>query len=560
MINGVRLDDQNNQVNLSEMKNQVRAAEAGRDTALVRNLEGEAGQLAEAENETGIVGGLNTTVRQALNEAGLPVNERNSAIVREMLDNQMSIDRDSLHRIMTQANIYREADISTLLLMNKNNMPVTHFTAAQLQAYINNEQNLTLQIGDAVDSLMEYLAGEPETGSVSANLGVLELLSGNTAPADEAVLQNSAAVQSMAENVAQAENGIVNMLSTGQGPAQAVLAAGAAEAAETVNEAEILNMQQTTSVENVIDELGTDSEGSGANWMNGFGSDSDGTNFDTAMDFSMQSNTAAASEEHSGGTLAGLLNEGELKELNELSVKVFGKEAEITGNSDAKEFLNNLYNSALEMDNEQLQELFKSPIYQKLISKALGSKFTLDPSDIDSSEKLDDFYKETFSTLSKLQELAGKEEAVADKFSKPMDNIKFMDTLNDVFPYIQLPLKLAEGNTKGELYVYKKGRTKTDPNESKSVLLHLDMKKLGPTDIHLELKDAFLKLRFFCDNDASKALLEEHFPELDAALSAKSFTVNSEFSVRTTDTGHLAEILSGEESTPEFKYNFDIRA
>ena len=153
---------------------------------------------------------------------------------------------------------------------------------------------------------MEYLAGEAENGSVMVNLGVLEMLTGTGVPEDAAVLQNNAAAQNLAgtaaENTAEAAvqagnanmtESVVNMLSSGQGGMEAVYAAGGTAIAEAVNEAEILNMQQTTSVENIIAELGTDAEGSGANWMNGFGSDEDGTSFNTTTEFSMQSNTAS---------------------------------------------------------------------------------------------------------------------------------------------------------------------------------------------------------------------------------------------------------------------------
>ena len=139
--------------------------------------------------------------------------------------------------------------------------------------------------------------------------------------------------------------------------------------------------------------------------------------------------------------------------------------------------------------------------------------------------------------------------------------MKFMDTLNNVFPYIQLTLKLNEGNTHGELYVFKKGRSSTDPGDSKSVLLHLDMDSLGPTDVHMELKSGFLKLRFYCENEVSKTILSDHFGELETALTGKNFQVTSEFNVRTMETQHMVEALSGESgSMPEFKYNFDIRA
>lgn len=573
MINPIRLDEPNNQVNITGRDGQVAETQSASQSAATRQA-AQANVLEAPDSNAGVNGGVNTTIQRALSDAGLPVNEKNAAIVRDMLENQMSIDRDSLHRVMTQANVYREADVSTLLLMNKNNIPVNHFTAAQLQAYINNEQNLTLQIADAVDSLMEYLAGEAENGSVMVNLGVLEMLTGTGVPEDAAVLQNNAAAQNLAgtaaENTAEAAvqagnanmtESVVNMLSSGQGGMEAVYAAGGTAIAEAVNEAEILNMQQTTSVENIIAELGTDAEGSGANWMNGFGSDEDGTSFNTTTEFSMQSNTASLSENNSGSTLSSFLSENEMKELNTLANRLFEGAGNINPDQTAAEVLKNIYENALGADNARLEELFRSPVYQKLIGKALGDKFTLKPGDITSSEDINEFYKDTYSALSKLSEIAEKEGSLAEKLSKPMDNIKFMDTLNDVFPYIQLPLKLTEGNTRGELYVFKNGRKKSDPGDSQSVLLHLDMKNLGPTDIHMELKSGFLKLRFYCDNDDAKNLLEDSFGELEAALTAKNYHLTSEFSVRETETSNIVEALSGGgEKVPEFKYNFDIRA
>ena len=573
MINPIRLDEPNNQVNITGREGQVAQTESASQSAATRQA-AQANVLEAPDSNAGVNGGVNTTIQRSLSDAGLPVNEKNAAIVRDMLENQMSIDRDSLHRVMTQANVYREADVSTLLLMNKNNIPVNHFTAAQLQAYINNEQNLTLQIADAVDSLMEYLAGEAENGSVMVNLGVLEMLTGTGVPEDAAVLQNNAAAENIAgtvaENTAEAAvqagnanmtESVVNMLSSGQGGMEAVYAAGGTAIAEAVNEAEILNMQQTTSVENVIAELGTDAEGSGANWMNGFGSDEDGTSFNTTTEFSMQSNTASLSENNSGSTLGLFLSENEMKELNTLANRLFEGSGNIAPDQTAAEVLKNIYENALGADNARLEELFRSPVYQKLIGKALGDKFTLKPGDITSSEDINEFYKDTYSALSKLSEIAEKEGSLAEKLSKPMDNIKFMDTLNDVFPYIQLPLKLTEGNTRGELYVFKNGRKKSDPGDSQSVLLHLDMKNLGPTDIHMELKSGFLKLRFYCDNDDAKNLLEDSFGELEAALTAKNYHLTSEFSVRETETSNIVEALSGGgEKVPEFKYNFDIRA
>ena len=571
MINGIRLDEQRVTV-YDDMRSQIQQTDTESTAVRVNESAQNVLKAPEMAENQAAAGGVNAAVQKALEEAGLPKNERNSGIVRQMLENQMSIDKDSLSRVVQQANMFREADISTLLLMNKNNMPVTHFTAAQLQAYINNEQNLSEQIGNVINSLMEYLADDAASGTPAANIGVLELLTGTGEVPAETTAQAAevTAAQVAAENIeslAGGEANVMNVLMTGQGGSEAVIAAAGQGAAANVEEAEVLNMLQTESVTNVINELGTDAEGSGANWMNGFGTDESGLTSDAFSEYNMDNGslTANAGSENQapqqGVPLSTLLSESEINELNNLQSRLFGKEAAATSDADSTQVLKNIYENINNLSEAELKELFMSEPYRKLVGKALGEKFTLNADDIDSADSINDYYKETFKALSKLQEMVGKDSAMADKLSKPMDNMKFMDTLNNVFPYIQLPLKLNEGNTHGELYVFKKGRSNADPGDSKSVLLHLDMDSLGPTDVHMELKSGFLKLRFYCENELSKNILSDHFGELETALTNKNFQVTSEFNVRTVETQHMVEALSGgSENLPEFKYNFDIRA
>ncbi|MBR4776939.1 MAG: flagellar hook-length control protein FliK [Lachnospiraceae bacterium] len=574
MINGIRLDEQRTNV-YDDMRSQIREADTSQASRITESGQNAVKTPDVAENQAA-AGGVNSAVQKALEEAGLPRNERNSGIVRQMLENQMSIDKDSLTRVVTQANMFREADISTLLLMNKNNMPVTHFTAAQLQAYINNEQDLSAQIGDVINSLMEYLSEDAASGTLTANTAVLEILTGTAEAAAEANTAATAevtAAQVAAENIealAGGQENVMNVLMTGQGGSEAIIAAAGQHASAVVQEEAVLNMLETSTVSNVINELGTDAEGSGANWMNGFGADDGELASDAFSEYnmdnsksSMTGNTAKNANDAlgQGVPLSQLLSENEISDLNSLQTRLFGKASELKADTDSAEVLKNIYNNINNLSEAELKELFQSEPYRKMIGKALGEKFTLNADDIDSADSINDYYKETFKMLSKLSEMAGKESTLADKLSKPMDNIKFMDTLNNVFPYIQLPLKLNEGETHGELYVFKKGRNKAEPGDSSSVLLHLDMDSLGSTDIHLELKAGFLKLRFYCADEAAKDILSDHFSELETALNNKSFQVTSEFNVRTVETQHIVEALSGEAGNmPEFKYNFDIRA
>ena len=386
MINGIRLDEQRVTV-YDDMRSQIQQTDTESTAVRVNESAQNVLKAPEMAENQAAAGGVNAAVQKALEEAGLPKNERNSGIVRQMLENQMSIDKDSLSRVVQQANMFREADISTLLLMNKNNMPVTHFTAAQLQAYINNEQNLSEQIGNVINSLMEYLADDAASGTPAANIGVLELLTGTGEVPAETTAQAAevTAAQVAAENIeslAGGEANVMNVLMTGQGGSEAVIAAAGQGAAANVEEAEVLNMLQTESVTNVINELGTDAEGSGANWMNGFGTDESGLTSDAFSEYNMDNgsltaNAGSENQAQQGVPLSTLLSESEINELNNLQSRLFGKEAAATSDADSTQVLKNIYENINNLSEAELKELFMSEPYRKLVGKALGEKFTL---------------------------------------------------------------------------------------------------------------------------------------------------------------------------------------
>ena len=119
MINGIRLDEQRVTV-YDDMRSQIQQTDTESTAVRVNESAQNVLKAPEMAENQAAAGGVNAAVQKALEEAGLPKNERNSGIVRQMLENQMSIDKDSLSRVVQQANMFREADISTLLLMNKN--------------------------------------------------------------------------------------------------------------------------------------------------------------------------------------------------------------------------------------------------------------------------------------------------------------------------------------------------------------------------------------------------------------------------------------------------------
>lgn len=519
--------------------------------------------------------GADAAIEQALEDAGLLKSERNINTARQMLQNQMPLNRDNLRNIMTQVSMYREADASSIIMMNKYGMPVTRFTAAQFQAYLNNEQQLTSQFNTAVDSMLELIStGSAEAAAFNAEL--LDLLTEgglrayNEGPAGEMnAAQAEAAATDGALLLAEqgGEMGAEEVFSGAQGAVAAGLSGSNISAEAAL--ANGVNAAAQGLVYGTTNEIQTEVDGSGTDVFNGFDSDNgglgeagvkSGESGAEQAGHGLQTNESFSGLVNDRLTLSSVFTEAELNHLEGLK-QLLGKSGENPGASTISEALKELRENLLNSSDQELENLLKSPLYQKLIRHAVSNKLSMAPENLQDADSINDYYKETYSALSKLHEAAAANEKLSEALSKPMDNLKFMDTLNNLFPYIQLPLTLREGKTHGELYVFKNGRSKSGPGDTQSVLLHLDMDNLGPTDIHLELKNRNLRLRFYADTEPSLNALSGSFGELSSALEAKNYRIQSEFELRDENKNVLTEVLERDKSEgPAFQYSFDIRA
>ena len=97
------------------------------------------------------------TINKALEEAGLQKSERNQMIVLELLDNHMSIDKQTIQKLFQQSLLNKNASIGTLVLMNKHNIPITNETSTQFENYRNYEHRLSKEIGSIAEDIPKLL-------------------------------------------------------------------------------------------------------------------------------------------------------------------------------------------------------------------------------------------------------------------------------------------------------------------------------------------------------------------------------------------------------------------
>ena len=205
---------------------------------------------------------------------------------------------------------------------------------------------------------------------------------------------------------------------------------------------------------------------------------------------------------------------------------------------------------------------------EPLIKNFLDS-FLMKPEDVADPEKVQKYYDELNERLEKLDQLTQKvaeQSAETNTVATPKQmrqNLSFMEAVNNVFPYIQLPLKFKETPAHGELYVYEKKKA-LRPSDTLSALLHLELEHLGTTDIFVTLAGNHVTTRFSMTDKESGALVKAEMPKLMEALAAKGYTLQSEVAVREPEDEATPTLLEQflEEHAPDGlnRYTFDIRA
>ena len=161
-----------------------------------------------------------------------------------------------------------------------------------------------------------------------------------------------------------------------------------------------------------------------------------------------------------------------------------------------------------------------------------------------------------------LSDPARGDTALAKTVTNLNQNMDFMNAVNQNFSYIQIPLKMYNKETSGELFVYtnKKSLAKKDGNVS--ALLHLDMEYLGSVDVHVTLSQGQkVATKFYLQDDAALDLIAEHIDLLNDRLNKRGYSMNAEFINQDTQTNVLGEILDQSKNISVLSgTSFDVRA
>ena len=113
----------------------------------------------------------NPTFLSALSAGGLAKNERNVSMVNAMMQEQLPIDTKSLGEMAKDVAMHPNADVRTLVTMQKVGLPITDSMIEQFENYKESEGAILDTVTDLVDNLAEAFMGDDVSADDIATFG-----------------------------------------------------------------------------------------------------------------------------------------------------------------------------------------------------------------------------------------------------------------------------------------------------------------------------------------------------------------------------------------------------
>ena len=476
--------------------------------------------------------GVNLTLMDALKAAGLPVDGTNLSMVNKMMEEQMPIDKISLNQMYQLVQDNKGINVTTLVELKRLGIEINQVNAAQFENYANDKQAITIAMDSLIEELPNALSAEDLSmyKLVSQARDILNIVTDGLP--EDAFISNEDADMSQYEAI----------MRDNQSAPVVKKHFNIAELFESLNSVsgESQDIQTTQKINNssVIDNI------------------------------FLQGNEAKSN------TLGFILSDKQIEELNEQvrkllpdlqenNISLYSEDSSVVG------ILNDI-NSMLEntpANADALRQLFSGEAFKLMLKETLEQQWMIKPGDLEKNpKKIDGLYDKIEKQIINMENILKtsgvvnpKAEALADNIR---GNIEFMNQINEAYTYMQVPLRMNEGNASGQLYVYTNKKSISDPDKELSAFLHLDLEYLGGTDVSIKMLHRKVTTNFYLDSDESYAMVKQFLPVLEKRLQDKGYncelTVNSDSKQMNFVAGFLKKDLPP--TGQVHRYSFDMRA
>ena len=159
-----------------------------------------------------------------------------------------------------------------------------------------------------------------------------------------------------------------------------------------------------------------------------------------------------------------------------------------------------------------------------------------------------------------IQQMGKAETSVMKNTTTIRQNVDYINQLNQLYSYVQLPVKLTTQNAHSELYVMTNKKRLKENDGTFTALLHLDMELLGSMDVYITMEQKNVNTKFYLQNEGIAEFLSTHSEAVIQRLEEKGFHVTAGFEKRKEEKNVVDGFMEMEPVDGMVsKYSFDIR-
>ena len=477
-------------------------------------------------------------IYKALDMAGLPVNESTVSMTDQMMKLGMSIDVKSLQSVFQDTLKYPETPAKEVVLLHKLKVPVNDNNLSQLKNYEELQHELVKGMDDVVSKLSDAFTKMTDKEGPGQAVKMYQEIIKEFLP--ETVMNENTSL------TAKDFNALAKLFAENETIAKAL--SETPELWKLISDkiaGDSLPEEKLTAEKLTAEKLTTEK-----------------------LAEEKLTNGNPEGEKLTGEKLTGEKLTGE----NTISDILTGAD---TTAEDIRKDIGKLFQLLSMADSEDpaimqaMHELFSTKGFEGAVREFVKNQWMLLPDALIKEGEVEKVYEKMVRQLRGLEEVlnhTGSENVYAarESIQNLSSNIDFMNQVNQMYTYVQLPLKMQNGDKNGELYVFTNKRSLAGKEGEVSALLHLNMEHLGPLDVYVKMLNGKVSTDFTVADEDTLDFLKEHMQILTDRLQKRGYDISCNLKVKEEkDIKNPVDTLieAQNHAAPVFsQYAFDVRA
>lgn len=520
----------------------------------------------------------NPIIQNAIKDAGLLLNDKSIELVNSLMEEGLSIGSENLSRFGRILAKYPNIDVTTLIKMDEFHLDIT---PENIDNFIRFKEQNNAILNDGKEFL-NNISKELEKMNINKDDAVnimknmIESITENDiAFGNEENIFSETENRTLSETenvtISEAENGKKSAINENESDIEIFGEKADKSSNNAVSEENAIE-EVSESVKNVVKEKAVDDITSSLTYKAE----------DSVKNINWQENENIISglkiedtnELNSENSVFNLRDEI-LKDINNPEIKdelytFFNKDGNLKSNISEKDILN-ILNELLKNDSSvgknDFLKLYSNKGVEKLLNDLLSKAWSILPKEVsekDAIKKLyDNINKSLDNIISKMEDTIGNKNPINEMANNIKNSIEFMNQMNNMYSYVQLPLRMMKESATGDLYVYSDKRKPKSKNDEFSAFLHLSLKHLGNTDISIKMQRKNVNIDFSVESKEIYDLLNQNINMLDERLIKKGYIPNTKVTTEAKSENFVEKLLGEEKNKKESKikrYSFDVRA